>query len=216
MTTQARVAAAIVVGALIITGLLLGVLLQTPEREIASNSVVVAGELGPMRRGTEICQGGEQLPASTQALRLSVAAYLGPAVSLTVLHDGVIVARGHHGAEWVSGSLTFHLKPAIGTETDATICLTRDRRDLALGLLGGAAPAASAATANRVPLAGRMRIEYLTHGDRSWLALAHTVARRLGLGHSPSGTWIVLLLLAMMATACALAAKLLTSGRRYE
>ena len=216
MPRQARVTAAIALGALVIAGLLLGVLLQRPDRVIASNYVTVEGELGAVQPGTEVCQAGEQFPASTEAVRLSIAAYLGPAVSLTVTHEGVVIARGHHAAEWVSGSLTFPLSRAIGARTEATICLTRDRRDLALGLLGGVAPAVVAARSNGAPLAGRLRVEYLAHGQRSWLSLAHTVARRLGLGHSPSGTWIVLLILAMMAAAGVLAAKLLTDARRYE
>jgi len=184
-------------GVLLIAGLLLGVLLQSPARVIASNSVTVEGELGPVESGTEVCQAEERLPASTQALRVSVAAYLGPAVSLTVRREGTIIARGHHSAEWVSGSLTFPLSPEIRTATNATICLTRDRRDLALGLLGGVSRPAVAATSNGTPL-------------------AHTVVRRMGLGHSPGGTWVVLLVLAMMAAACALAARLLIGGGRYE
>jgi hypothetical protein len=203
-------------GVLLIAGLLLGVLLQSPARVIASNSVTVEGELGPVESGTEVCQAEERLPASTQALRVSVAAYLGPAVSLTVRREGTIIARGHHSAEWVSGSLTFPLSPEIRTATNATICLTRDRRDLALGLLGGVSRPAVAATSNGTPLAGRLRVEYLAHGRRSWFSLAHTVVRRMGLGHSPGGTWVVLLVLAMMAAACALAARLLIGGGRYE
>ena len=204
------------VGALIIAGLLLGVLLQTPDRVIASNSVTVAGELGSAPGGATVCQAGERLPPSTQALRLSLAAYLGPAVSLSVVHEGAVVARGEHSAEWVSGSLTFKLRPAVRAETAATICITRDSRRLALGLLGGASAPAIAATESGTPLAGRMRVEYLTRGNRSWLSQAENVARRLGLGHSPGGTWIVFLLIAMMAGACILGTRLLIGEGRDE
>jgi hypothetical protein len=195
-------------------GLLLGVLLQTPERVIASNSVTVVGELGPAPRGSTVCQAGERLPASTQTIRVSLAAYLGPAVSLSVLDRGVVVARGEHGAEWVGGSLMFKLRPAVGTATAATICLTRDSRRLSLSLLGGASMPAVAATVGGTPLPGRMRVEYLTRGNRSWLARSENVARHLGLGHSPGGTWIAVLLLAMMAAACVLGLRLLIDGGR--
>jgi hypothetical protein len=203
-------------GAVVLTGLMIGVLLQSPDRVIASNSITVAGELSSDEPGTEVCQAGERIPALTDALRVSVAAYLGSAVSLTVVHDGQAIARSHQPAEWVGGYVTFPLTAAIGAATKATICLTRDGRDLGLELLGGATRPAIAATANGAPLPGRLRVEYLAHGRRSWLSLAHTVARRIGLGHSPGGTWVVLVLIAMMAAAAALGAKLLTSTRRYE
>jgi hypothetical protein len=203
-------------GALIIAGLLLGVLLQTPERVIASNSVTIAGELGSAPSGSTVCQAGERLPASTQTLRVSLAGYLGPEVSLSVLRGGVAVARGEHHAEWVGGSLTFGLRPAIRSETAATICITRDSTRRALSLLGGESAPGAVATEGRTPLAGRMRVEYLTRGNRSWLASAESVARRLGLGHSPGGTWIVLLLVAMMACACVLGTRLLIGEERDE
>jgi hypothetical protein len=204
------------VGAAAVTALLVGVLLKTPERVLGSNSITVAGLLGSAPSGTRICQTGERLPASTESLRISIAAYLGPGVSVAVLHDGRLLSRGERGAEWVSGSLTFRLHPALDSPVAATICLTRDGRNLALGLLGGATAPGVAATANGTALPGRMRVEYLARGHRSWLSLASTVARRMGLGHWPSGTWIVFLLLALMASACALGAKLVIGGGRYE
>ena len=76
-------------------------------------------------------------------------------------------------------------------------------------LAGNATHGALAATVNGRPVSGRMRVEYLARGNRSWLSLAKHVARRLGLGHAPAGTWIVLPLAALMATAVALGAWLL-------
>jgi hypothetical protein len=83
-------------------------------------------------------------------------------------------------------------------------------------LAGNVAPRALAATVNGKPLRGRLRIEYLARGHRSWLSLAKHVARRLGLARTPSGTWIVLPLVAMMAIAVALGGWLLMREQRYE
>ena len=199
-----------------IVAVLIGVLLQAPAKPIATNSVVVRRELGLLSPHTRVCQADERLPASTDAVRVSLIAYIGPAVSVTALHGAQIVASGHRNSGWISNSLTLPLRPSVSTPTEANICLTRDSSALVAGVLGETASKAHAATSNGTPLPGRLRIEYLTRGQRSWLSLAKHVARRLGLGHSPSGTWIVLPLLAMMALALGLGAWLLIREQRYE
>jgi hypothetical protein len=216
MTTQYKVAITLACGFAVITAVLIALLLHAPDEIISTNSIAVAEELGVFSRHTTVCQANERIPASTTALRMSLIAYIGPAVSVAVSQGGQVVATGHHNGGWVSGSLTLPPKPAVATPIDATICLTRDRGAELAGLFGNAAPRALAATSNGSPLPGRMRTEYLARGHRSWLSLAHHVARRLGLGHSPSGTWIVLPLVAMMAIAVALGAWLLTRERQYE
>jgi hypothetical protein len=216
MTARYQVAITIAVGFALITAALVGILVQAPKKIISTNSITVAPELGLFRPNTTVCQANERLPASTAALRMSLIAYLGPAVFVTVSHGDQIVASGHHDAGWVSGSLTLPLQPAVATPIDAKICLTRDTGALVVGLFGNIVPRARAATVNGKSLPGRMRIEYLRQGHRSWLSLARHVARRLGLGHTPSGTWIVLPLSAMMAIAVALGAWLLMREQRHE
>ena len=216
MTGRARVAVTISVGLALIGAVLLGVLLQAPDTVIASNHLTVRGEVGPFEPHTKVCQANEPLPASTAAIRMSIIAYLGPAVSVTVSHGGQIISRGQRGTGWIGGSLTLSLKHPIAASTDAEICVTRAPGPLAAGLLGNISPPDRAATSNGIPLQGRLRIEYLTRGHQSWLSKAKFVARRLGLGHSPSGTWIVLPLLAMMAIAVALGTWLLIREQPHE
>jgi len=215
MTARNQVAITIGVGFALIVAVLVVVLLQAPDERISTNSVVVQREIGLFSPHDAVCQSNERLPASTDALRMSLIAYIGPAVSVTVSHEGRVVARGHHSGGWISGSLTLPLRPSVSSQTGASICLTRDSSALVAGLLGQTAPTARAATNNGQPLPGRLRIEYLTHGHSSWLSMAKHVARRLGLGHSPSGTWIVLPLTALMAIALGLGAWLLMR-ERYE
>jgi len=70
-------------------------------------------------------------------------------------------------------------------------------------------PKLAARDAAHQPVAGRMIIEYLRPGDRSWWSLAQSVARRMGLGHAGAGTWIALLATAAMATLAAVMSWLL-------
>jgi hypothetical protein len=218
MTTRNQVAITLAVGFVLIAAGLGGVLVQAPDEIVSANSITVAEELGLFREHTTVCQANERLPASTAALRISLTAlHAGPAVSVTVSRGSQIVARGHRDAGWFSGSLTLPLQPRVARSVDAKICLTRGPPVAApVEIAGNIAPTGLAATVNGKPLPGRMRIEYLTHGHRSWLSLAAHVARRLGLGHAPSGTWIVLPLAAMMAIAVALGAWLLIREQRYE
>jgi len=43
-----------------------------------------------------------------------------------------------------------------------------------------------------------MRIEFLKPGKRSWLSSASSVARHMGLGRWIHGTWMVLLVIALL------------------
>ena len=83
------------------------------------------------------------------------------------------MASGHRNSGWISNSLTLPLRPSVSTPTEANICLTRDSSALVAGVLGETASKAHAATSNGTPLPGRLRIEYLTRGQRSWLSLAN-------------------------------------------
>ena len=196
-------------GIAVITAVIIAVVLHAPQPAISSNYVNVSQELGLFRQHKTVCQANERLPASTVALRISLISHVGPAVAVTVSHEGQIVASGRHGAGWVSASLTLPLHPQVTTPRETKICLTRGPGGLPVEISGDTAPRALAATVDGKPLEGRMRVEYLGRGQKSWLSLAKRVARRMGLGRSPSGTWVVLVLLAMMAAAVALGGWLL-------
>jgi hypothetical protein len=60
-------------------------------------------------------------------------------------------------------------------------------------------PRESATFEDGRPVGGKMRVEYLRPGRRSWLSSASSVARRVGLGRWAPGTWIVLLVICAMA-----------------
>lgn len=211
MTTRSRVAITLALGLTLIAAALIVVVLQSPDEVISSNSTIVTTELGLFREHTVVCQEAERIPAAAAAVRVSLGAvaHPGPAVFVSFSDKGHIVATGHRASGWLGDSLALPLTRRVTTLSDTTICLTRGPATLPVELAGDVAPSASAATVNGKALPGRLRVEYLRRGQRSWLSLAEHVARRLGLGRSPAGTWIVLPLLAMMAAAITLGVWLL-------
>lgn len=209
MRRRSPVAITLALGFALIAALLLGVLAQAPAAVIATNSVAVAESLGAFPGHATVCQARERIPRSTTALRISLIAHNGPAMSLTVYHRGRAVAHAHHDAGWVSDSLTFSLQPPMVAPIEAKLCLERDPVAIGVDMLGDITSRSLAATVDQTPSPGRMRVEYLSPGHRSWLSLATHVARRLGLGHEPSGTWIVAPLAALMALTALLASWLL-------
>jgi hypothetical protein len=200
-TERPLVAITLLIGFLAIGAALVATLSQAPPKVISSDAITVAGNLGSFEGGATVCQADEHIPASTSAIRISLIANIGPAISAVVLNGSQIIARGQQGGGWASGSLTLPLQPVVSRAIDATICLTRNPVAIPVGLFGNLTPQAIAATSNGEPLPGRMRVEYLASGRRSWFSLARYVAIRLGLGHVPSGAWIIIpLALAMAST----------------
>src|ERR1039458_8113023 len=126
MTTRYQVAITLAFGLVLITAALVGLLAQAPDEVRSTNYITGQQELGLLRPHATVCQADERLPASTAALRMSLIAYIGPAVSVTVSRGGQIIASGHRDAGWVSGSLTLPLQPRVATPQDVKICLTRD------------------------------------------------------------------------------------------
>jgi len=203
-------------GLLVIAAALIAVVIQAPRTAVATNAITVTGRLGLFYPHTTICQADEPLPAATTALRLSLSAYIGPSVSVTVSHGDEILARGHQSAGWVGSSLILPLEPMVAEPQDTTICFTRDSGQLSVDVNGGYASHGRTARVDGNPLPGRMRVEYLSRGRRSWLSLTEQVARRLGLGHAPSGTWLALALTILMASAIGLTAWILLREPPYE
>jgi hypothetical protein len=92
------------------------------------------------------------------------------------------------------------------TTPNAQLCATFGR-SLEPIEIDGAVVLATNASGQRVREV-RLRVEYLRPGNSSWWSLASGVAHRIGLGHAPSGTWIVFLLLALTIAIAALASRL--------
>jgi hypothetical protein len=209
MSMRHQVAITMALGALLIAVVLIVTLARSPPVIISTNYTTVTRELAHFISHTTVCQPTERLPPSTAALRISLVSQVGPAVFLTVSHEGQVVARGHHDGGWASSTLTLPLEPPPERPLDVKICLTRDPGGTPVELTGQATSSARATTVDGRALPGRLRVEYLGRGHSSWLSQATHVARRLGLSHTPSGTWIALPVVALVLTAVGLGAWLL-------
>ncbi len=81
-------------------------------------------------------------------------------------------------------------------------------------MVGRRTPPAEATVGGARPLPGRISVEYLHPGPRSWASLAVSVARRLGLGRAAAGTGNALLVLALALTVLTLSSWLVVRDLR--
>jgi hypothetical protein len=173
-------------------------LLQSPLTVAAVNTTATA-QLGKTSRTTAVCQAGEVLPRGTSAIRLRVFAFLGPRVTVEVRAHGRVIVHGERGSGWTSGAVTVPVKPLAATRSGVELCFTfftaGNEDDW---YVGERTAGAHAAQGGGGPPYGRVRVEYMRPGSSSWWSLAPTVARHMGLGRAWPGTWIVLLLAALM------------------
>ena len=133
------------------------------------------------------------MPAGTVAIRPWIRANIGPKVALKTTSGSYVLARGSQSAGWTGNQITIAIKRVARSISHAQICLTFGTPVEAVDMSG-------ALVVDHGVKTTRTRIEYLRLGHRSWLSLASLVARRMGLGRMPSGTWIAFIPLALMVT----------------
>jgi hypothetical protein len=118
------------------------------------------------------------------------------------------VARGERPAGWgIDETVTVPVERVAHAIPTAKICVVFGPVTEAVQINGVQQPATGVSGAAEREV--RFAVEYLRPGSSSWWSLASTVARRMGFGHAPSGTWIVFLLLALTVAIVALASRLL-------
>ena len=183
---------------------------------------VVASTLAHAASDFAVCQSGEALPAGVSGIRLALWAFYGANVHVRVYKGSQILTAGSRGADWTSDSVTVPVRPLDHSSSEVTLCYGIGPNSQPISLLGVAAPPAAAAavdTASDEPnpafmagehaaLPGRIGVEYLAAGTGSWWSRILTVARHMGLGRSYAGTWIALLVAALMAAVGVLAIRL--------
>jgi len=200
-----RVGVVLAIG-LTLVAMAVGVVLSSsPLDVVGTSSVAVGTEFASIQGRAIVCQGDEVLPRDTSAVRLSLEASIGPRVTVTVLSGRRILTRGTLGSAWTGANVTVPVERVRRTTSHVRVCITVGRGRGAITVLGAPSSRSLAATVAGQSLLGRMRVEYLAAGRRSWWSLALPVARRIGLGRAPSGTWIVLLLALLMASVATLA-----------
>jgi hypothetical protein len=194
-----RVRIALVGGLLLLALAICLTLTRSPPRVAGSDSTALGGSIAATSNGVGVCQSGETVPAGTTAIRLSLYTIFGPRVVAQVFSGGYLLTSGVRPAGWTEEGPTILVRPVDQTTTDVKVCITFGQPLGLINVNGSDTDPAAAMVSNAgQPLAGRMRIEYLASGRRSWWSLASLVAKHLGLGRWPTGSWIALLALMLM------------------
>jgi hypothetical protein len=189
------------------------VLTQAPPTVAGSNSVPAYSPIFFPKNQSGGCQPSGTIPAGTSAIRVSVSQTVGPAVALAVLSGSQVVTHGQREAGWgIDETVTVPVHRVPRTVHNARVCLAFGPSVEPLQING--ALVRTVAANGEVGTAVRFRTEYLRPGRTSWWSQVSSVARRVGLGHSPSGTWIVFLLIALTLTMVTLASRLVLRDMR--
>jgi hypothetical protein len=161
------------------------------------------------------CQRGELLPADTTAIRLGLFAVTTPAVALRVLAGSHAIAEGTLAPGWSGEGATVPVNKVFPRGVSpVTVCFALNSINGEVTMVGRFTPPAEATLGGGRPLPGRISIEYVRPGRRSWWSLAVSVARHLGLGRAAGGTGNALLVVALAATVLALSSWLVMRDLR--
>jgi hypothetical protein len=208
METAKKVKVTIAVGVVVLAAVLAVTLTRSPPRVVRVGEGSGGGLLAATDGSGEACQANELLPAHVSAIRLSIVAYVGAGVRVRAYSGSRVVAEGTRGPEWTGTSVTVPVKPLRTSVANARLCVTIEQNSEAIYFFGVTTPARDAAvTATGERLTGRVGVEYLASGTGSWWSRILTVARHMGLGRAFSGTWIVLVIAALMAAVGLLAVR---------
>lgn len=195
-----RVTIALIVGLALLMLAIGLVLLSSPMVVARKNGTPVSEDrIATASRAVTYCQPDELLPAGTTAIRLALAANTGPRVSVAVRAGGRVLTGGMRGPGWTGRVVTVALSPLPSAVPNTTICASLRPRYESVTVFGESTSRTIAAREGQHALPGRMWIEYLRPGTRSWASLIPSTARRLGLGRALAGTWNALLVLELVA-----------------
>jgi len=191
-------------------------LLRSPTTVAAANHPANAEleTVGSTRHSTSYCQGGESLPRDTTAIRMSLASSIGPRVKVTASSGGHAITGGEQESGWTGYVVVVPLKPLARTVPDVTICASFHPTHETVGAFGERTPAGVAAREDGRPILGRIGIEDLRPGTRSWLSLAGEVVRNMGLGRALGGEWVACFVLALLVAVATLASGLVYAELR--
>jgi hypothetical protein len=196
------------VGGLALTAVAIGLVISgSPVTVAGTDSVPADSFLGYSKGGTIGCLLSGTIPRGTSAIRLSLAANIGPAVTVRVLTGSGVVTKGSRPAGWgIAKTVTVPVRRVAGATANVQTCVTLGHATEPVELLGGKVQGTSTNAPSGVYL---LRIEYLRTANSSWWSLVPEVAQRMGFGHAASGTWVVFLVLALMLTAATLSLRLI-------
>jgi len=200
---------ALVVG-LTLLAIAIGVTLARSPMSVARTNGTPSQEerIAYTNTSASYCQADELLPSATTAIRLSMFAFSGPRMRVVVYSRGRAITSGERESGWTTRVVTVPVRPLARDTANATVCASFRMSHEALTVFGKATPRAIAASDGRKALPGRMWIEYLRPGTRTWASLVPTILSHMGLGRASSGIGIVVLALALLAALVVLASRL--------
>jgi hypothetical protein len=208
--SSSRAVLVVVVGLVLIVVASGALLLRSPDRALSSNGVQVQTPLITAESDGGMCQAGERVPSGTTSIRLAMASITGPRVSVKLLEGSGVATQGVRHAGWTGGSLTVPVRRLDHSLASGRLCVYLSDLNGQVEFQGeDTGPAISAKTYTGQSLEGRIRVIYLGRGQRSWLSMVPSIARRLGLGRAGGGTWISLLAAMLIVTCAALTSVLL-------
>jgi hypothetical protein len=191
----------LVVGLALLGGGIAIVASGAPPAVARASSAPATSGLGSSRGEAHVCQGGETLPAGTSAIRLLIhSPVIGPRVTVAVLAGGGVATEGTQGPGWTAGVVTVPVTPLAQTVAPVSVCFAFQRSAWPVGLTGRRTRPALAAHYDGKAMLGRVGIEYLRPGGRSWWSRVPAIVREMGLGHGGDGLWLPLLTLTLMAS----------------
>jgi hypothetical protein len=160
------------------------------------------------------CQRDETLPRETSAIRLGLFADSSPEVSVQVYSGSRRIAAGHLGRGWSGEGATVPVNEISHAVSPVKVCFALEHVIGAIHMLGRISSKADATVSEGKPLSGRISLEYLQPGHRSWWSLAASVMRRMGFGHAASGAWDALFVIVLAGTALTLSSWLVVRELR--
>jgi hypothetical protein len=187
------------------------VLSRSPLTVLAANQPPSNTRLDLARAGAgaSACQSDERVPSGTTAMRLSLDAFTGPALSIEVFSGKRLLTSGARGSGWGGETVTVPVGELVRTTSPVKVCFALSRTGgEAVGIYGSRTVPAAVASGGQ-PLAGRLTLEYLGQGRSSWLALLPAVATHMGLGRAWGGSGIAVLVAILMLFAAILACGLI-------
>lgn len=183
------------------------VLLSRAPLTVAGTNSIAAKQYIEQRGGFNGCQPAGRIPAGTSAIRMSIEGiYFGPAVTVKVLSGSRVIREGRQiaGAGAIPTATVY--VPRFSHPFDSARICTKVAPSYQEVRFYGVPP--KGANRNAGGGGAWLRAEYLRPGPHSWWSLIPSIAYHMGLGHAPSGTWIVFLLLALMLAVVILAGRL--------
>jgi hypothetical protein len=205
------VRSALAAGLTLIVASIAVVLSQSPLSVLANNATGAGERLAFTASNAGACQSGELLPRGTLAIRLSLGAFIGSAVTVEALAGTRVIASGERGSGWDGHTVTVPVGAVAHAISPVKVCFASPvAGGEPLTVFGSrSAPALAAHSRRGEALSGRLRIEYLGRGRSSWLALLPSVARHMAFGRAWSGIWVVFLVAVLMLAATLLASRLI-------